>query len=1383
MPINVNNPPPITMEDLAPHVSLPGVMPIRTPRPLTFWGDLVPAIFRRETSLGSLREALFRGSSEVPEDGFNPRLHLPESMKDMTVEELAEAKGITSRAAAAILGSRSFGEYMSHIATIASEDRDRWIAGNFGFMSNLAAGLITSIADPLTYIPIGGQAVKGATAVRAAAGAGFKAAMKRLPGEFVAGAKVGIAAVGMSEMTLQATQLNRGIDESALNVAAGAVFSGGLRAVAHAVGTGFRSNPFQEDMKIGGVQDHDLPRFVEQEPQKNRAKHTDGVDADFQMKVASETAAKNVQVADANAALRVTDEGLLDSFASGASDAYKGLSVEVGQLTAKAADGTEMRVGAAYRNGKIIIDPEGMVATFERYKSGKFRLPVDPVGEFVDIDAFARFVLEHEKQHGDNPRLPNEPLVDFENRINKKAQEALAADAEDMATRIKADREAASKRQFGIAMGEAQKMKPEELLPIAERMASQGDPLALMYVAKHKHGYSGDITEVVRGNLRTGMEFTIGGQRYVVTPDRKFVIDGDVVVKDAPKELKVGGFVRVDKDSLDSASRRKYLVQAEADIASKQNYELLGSAGIGVAVAKMASPVIRIAASSSKVARDAVWKLMTVSGHLAAQVAGVHVGPSVQVRAGVLQNLWSTTYRKADDFRINLNAKLAKPLAEAEYGEMVSRYLISDKLINETNTPKAILESVKASADVIRKEFFDTFGKHAEDVFKHFKYEQGYFPRHIVKELVNTPEFLERVAQDIWRGWEAKSKTIDHSMQEAREIAAWIQNQWLSKVVERGQLSEAVASHDFASKWADKLGMDEEGFAKFSEEVGKFVEESPIPSRAKVGEKVTELLNGTSVKDPVTAAAEITNDLFSLPSSFASDEMAYRSFTKSRSVELSPELIADYTDTNLKRVMHGYAKQAAADIEITRTFGDPQMFGAMLAIRSDFNKLAEANPAQAAKLAKEYKWTVDRLSKFRDDLRGVLSVPSDPNHWYGRGLSLFRNLSYIAQSGAFFVSNIADAFQAGVTYGMKKVFWDGWLKYSTDLTLRKLNKAEARMAAEGMEGETARMIAGIEDVSHGIGTISPAEKLARGGSAVASYANLMAPFQDLVQNVSFTVGQTWLLKNVRKVGDGGALSKADTLWMSKLGLLDGTGKLSEMGAAIYQYRDGGPNPQWINRRGNLVANTAGWAPDAAAGFRYAMHHAGQLNRVMAGVGDKPLFFSSNMGKTLGQYKSFLFGSMSKIALMRLQQRDLRVLSTSVAQIGVGGMVYAMRRWAAGEEPTKNPEEMLSYGIEYSGLASFLFEADEKLRNMTGGEIGFNPLARTKDARLFDANDAAQAVFGPSYGLISNVVTGASEAVGGDRNEAIHNLRQAMPYNKVIGIKQAFDAAERAMKGK
>jgi len=181
------------------------------------FGEILGAAFGRENLIGSAIVAATR-----------PRLQAP---PDPTFDPWAAIQGTKYEARARLFAdTNSLDDVRTRMQVIDSEDAaaDMIAGSTTGMLAGLAAGIL----DPVNLIPIGGTGYRvartGSLAGRVALGAA----------RFGAGAAAGQA---LQEAGLQATQLTRPLEESALNISAAAVLGGVLGGAA-----GGLTRPLQE---------------------------------------------------------------------------------------------------------------------------------------------------------------------------------------------------------------------------------------------------------------------------------------------------------------------------------------------------------------------------------------------------------------------------------------------------------------------------------------------------------------------------------------------------------------------------------------------------------------------------------------------------------------------------------------------------------------------------------------------------------------------------------------------------------------------------------------------------------------------------------------------------------------------------------------------------------------------------------------------------------------------------------------------------------------------------------------------------------------------------------------------------------------------------------
>jgi hypothetical protein len=79
----------------------------------------------------------------------------------------------------------------------------------------------------------------------------------------------------------------------------------------------------------------------------------------------------------------------------------------------------------------------------------------------------------------------------------------------------------------------------------------------------------------------------------------------------------------------------------------------------------------------------------------------------------------------------------------------------------------------------------------------------------------------------------------------------------------------------------------------------------------------------------------------------------------------------------------------------------------------------------------------------------------------------------------------------------------------------------------------------------------------------------------------------------------------------------------------------------------------------------------QLLVLTPGVGDRPIWMSSQMGALIGQFRTFILAATHRIALAQLQQRGAATLNRALFAVAMGMIVYAEKTIQAGKDPFEN----------------------------------------------------------------------------------------------------------------
>lgn len=210
------------------------------------------------------------------------------------------------------------------------------------------------------------------------------------------------------------------------------------------------------------------------------------------------------------------------------------------------------------------------------------------------------------------------------------------------------------------------------------------------------------------------------------------------------------------------------------------------------------------------------------------------------------------------------------------------------------------------------------------------------------------------------------------------------------------------------------------------------------------------------------------------------------------------------------------------------------------------------------------------------------------------------------------------------------------------------------------------------------------------------------------------------------------------------------------------------------------ANTSEWTDkQAVESFRAALVR--DVDRVIVTPGqDKPLWMSTELGKTLFQFKSFAIASTQRTLLAGLQQRDMATLNGVMMMLALGALTYKLKSENAGYEVSSDPAKVAVEAFDRSGLAGWLMEANNMAEMATRGRVGLSAITGEVSSR-YASRSQAEAFMGPTFGAALEALRLSGAASAGDWTESdTHALRRLMIGQNIFYLRGLFDAAEQGV---
>jgi hypothetical protein len=217
-----------------------------------------------------------------------------------------------------------------------------------------------------------------------------------------------------------------------------------------------------------------------------------------------------------------------------------------------------------------------------------------------------------------------------------------------------------------------------------------------------------------------------------------------------------------------------------------------------------------------------------------------------------------------------------------------------------------------------------------------------------------------------------------------------------------------------------------------------------------------------------------------------------------------------------------------------------------------------------------------------------------------------------------------------------------------------------------------------------------------------------------------------------------------------------------------------------NIDGVWVTNTKDWdAPELVRMWRAAVRKESDRVIVVPGQ-EKPLFMSTELGKTIFQFKSFMLSATQRILISSLQKQDKHMFQGLMSLVSLGMMSYAFKQWDAGREITDDPMTLVIEGIDRSGALGILMEMNNTVEKITGNAVGARPLLGVSSpASRYASRSALDSALGPTFGLAGDVIKGlnAISDTGEWTQADTRTIKLLVPGNNLSILRQGFEKLE------
>lgn len=497
---------------------------------------------------------------------------------------------------------------------------------------------------------------------------------------------------------------------------------------------------------------------------------------------------------------------------------------------------------------------------------------------------------------------------------------------------------------------------------------------------------------------------------------------------------------------------------------------------------------------------------------------------------------------------------------------------------------------------------------------------------------------------------------------------------------------------------------------------------------------------------------------------------------QARTLLLPDQVLEKYLVNDIDSLSHSYLKSLAPQVEVTRRFGDRSMQETFKSVTDEYEvlmqrELAAGNSDGANKLSDRLRADLRDLAAMRDRMYGIFGVPSDPSGWWQRAGRVIRSVNAFRLLGTATWSHIPDAANVIMRHGLPGTMAAA-AKLSTSLEALKLNRVELHRlgtALDMVHNSTAAQLG-----EFGVESNYKFQKFLNRGTRAFTIATLETPWIASIKAVAGAVAHDQILETAERAAGGGRIGTNERIRMNQAGLSQ---EVLERIAAQYQKYG-----RQVN--GLRFGMSDHWDDQLAQRtLEAAVNRAAEASTLSPSKGDTPLWTSSEIGKSIFQFKTFGAVAIRKVLIplaQGLAHADLRSAQGLATLVAAGAATYTMKQLLSGQPIEKNPRR---YALEVLDKSNLLGWTGEYFYPMLW-QAGMQNFSRWGDRQTWETLGgpvAGTAVDAWDLRIPAKIRGQMSSSY--DPGEAhfsrsdIHRIRRMLPGNQIWYLRQAVNTLE------
>ncbi|RKX22130.1 MAG: hypothetical protein DRP45_11645, partial [Candidatus Zixiibacteriota bacterium] len=526
----------------------------------------------------------------------------------------------------------------------------------------------------------------------------------------------------------------------------------------------------------------------------------------------------------------------------------------------------------------------------------------------------------------------------------------------------------------------------------------------------------------------------------------------------------------------------------------------------------------------------------------------------------------------------------------------------------------------------------------------------------------------------------------------------------------------------------------------------------------------------TSALEARALATDITDKILASPTGrMPVDVVGGAGPLKERVLNIRDEVLdeAGFLEDNIDEVMQVYLRSTVPEMHLKREFGDHELVGEIGAIKDEYDILIDAakNNKQRLKLRKQMDNDIRDISAMRDIMLGRYLPPRDVGKRLANMGRMARSLSFMANLGMMTISAIPDIARPIMQHGAvawAKALPRSMLYWGKQTKLARNQLEEIGIGVDSLLNSRTYAIADIDDAN-------AAMKATTSRFAKHSGMNL---WNATMKKVAAFTAQNRFIDDSRNYTKLSARRKER---LAKSGINERMAKSIAEQADKHGEKLG---PSWH-------ANTNEWTDREAAGlFERVLLKDVDSTIITPGVGDKPLFMSSEAGKTLLQFKTFFLSAHNQ-ALIPMIQQMARGDAAAFEGLMVGLSLGMMSEWTRLQLSGRGDElegyamqDWARAGLDRSGVATVPMELINMTDRLLDGSMS-QQMGLMQGSRYFYRNWAGT-LMGPAAGYVGDAAKLSQNLINSDgvTERDIHSLRRLMPYQNMFYLRMGINEIEK-----